>query len=437
MSLRPTFKHDLAREITQWRTDGLVDEAQAQAICARYGLDYHNLHTLQHRTLGYHVLLVLGYLFIGLALITLIGANWDSIPRGLRMGAVVVLTASTQGLGLHYFRSGRREAAARLFFLGNLFFGTSIILIAQIYHLGEHMADGVFWWALGGLPFALLLPTRLLGLQTLALALIWFFMEVSDGFYPALFPVLLVGVAYVLVRGKSSSLLFLGTVVATVLHIEYSLAVLWSANGRPELRAEHFLIASSLGLLAYSASLWMVQQASAKLQTYGHDIARWSLSAFLLLLLILSFESPWLRLLLADFPHAASMAIFMALCCTGAAALSWRYQHRQRIAALIAANGFLLVVALGMDFTAAPWLRIADNFALLAVGIALLLHGVRSRISRHFFLGIGVILLTGMLRYFNLIGDYVGGAVLFIVFAGVMLGAAQYWRHHQKEGDAA
>ncbi|MDO8273767.1 MAG: DUF2157 domain-containing protein, partial [Gammaproteobacteria bacterium] len=338
MSLRRTFKHDLAREITQWRADGLIDEAQAQAICARYGLDYHNLHTVQHRALGYHVLLVLGYLFIGLALITLIGANWESIPRGLRMGALVVLTASTQGLGLHYFRSGRVEAASRIFFLGNLFFGASIILIAQIYHLGEHMADGVFWWALGALPFALLLPTRLLGLQTLALGLIWFFMEVSAGFYPALFPVLLAGIAYVLVRGKSSSLLFLGTVIATVLHIEYSLAILWSATGRPELRAEHFLIASSLGLLAYSASLWMVQRASAKVQAYGHDLARWSLSAFLLLLLILSFESPWLQLLLAEFPHAASMAIFMALCCTGAAALSWRHQHRQRIAALIAGN---------------------------------------------------------------------------------------------------
>ncbi|MDO8271977.1 MAG: DUF2157 domain-containing protein, partial [Gammaproteobacteria bacterium] len=144
---------------------------------------------------------------------------------------------------------------------------------------------------------------------------------------------------------------------------------------------------------------------------------------------------PWLQLLLAEFPHAASMAIFMALCCTGAAALSWRHQHRQRIAALIAGNGVFLVAALAMELAAAPWLRIADNLALLAVGIALLLHGVRSGVSRHFFLGIGVILLTGMLRYFSLIGDYVGGAVLFIVFAGLMLGAAQYWRRHQ--GDAA
>ena len=33
-----------------------------------------------------------------------------------------------------------------LFFLGNLFYGASIILVAQIYHLGEHMPDGVFWW---------------------------------------------------------------------------------------------------------------------------------------------------------------------------------------------------------------------------------------------------------------------------------------------------
>ncbi|MES3007949.1 MAG: DUF2157 domain-containing protein [Pseudomonadota bacterium] len=431
MSLRRTFKNDLAREIPQWRTDGLLDEDQAQAICARYGLDYHNLHNLHNRTLGYHVLLVLGYLFIGLALITLIGANWDSIPRGLRMGALVALTASTQALGLHYFRAGNLDAASRIFFLGNLFFGASIILVAQIYHLGEHMADGVFWWALGALPFALLLPTRLLGLQILALALIWFFMEVSAGFYPALFPVLLAGIAYVLVRGKSSTLLFLGTVIAAALHIEYSLAILWNDSGRPDLRAEHMLIASSLGLLAYSAGLWMVQQTSASVQEYGHDLARWSLRAFLLLLLIMSFESPWLELLLAEFSHAASLAIIMALCCTGAAALSWRYSHRQRIALLIAGNGVFLVAALAMELAAAPWLQIADNLALIAVGVALLLQGVRSGVSRHFFLGIGVILLTGMLRYFGLIGDYVGGALLFIVFAAVMLGAAKYWRHQQ------
>ena len=39
--------------------------------------------------------------------------------------------------------------ATGLFFLGNIFYGASIILIAQIYHLGEYMPDGVFWWDTG------------------------------------------------------------------------------------------------------------------------------------------------------------------------------------------------------------------------------------------------------------------------------------------------
>ena len=38
------------------------------------------------------------------------------------------------------------------------------------------------------------------------------------------------------------------------------------------------------------------------------------------------------------------------------------------------------------------------------------------------------VLVTALVRYFDLIGDYFGGAVLFMVFAMLLLGAARYWK---------
>ena len=154
MRLIRLLKKDLATEISTWVDQQLISVDQARSICRLYGVDYDRIRS---RSTAYRVLVVLGFLFIGLSLIAVIGANWDTIPRGVRMAGLLVLTAGTHGLAMRQYRSGRTSPAVGLFILGNLFYGASIILIAQIYHLGEHMPDGVFWWALGSLPFAVLL----------------------------------------------------------------------------------------------------------------------------------------------------------------------------------------------------------------------------------------------------------------------------------------
>ena len=172
------LEKDLATEVSTWVDQGLISADQARAICRQYGIDYDEIRS---RSTAYRVLAVLGFLFIGLSLITVIGANWESIPRGVRMAGLLVLTAGTHGLAVRHHLSGRTSLAIGLFILGNLFYGASIILIAQIYHLGEHMPDGVFWWALGSLPFAVLLCSAGLTLFSGLLALLWFFLEFSDG----------------------------------------------------------------------------------------------------------------------------------------------------------------------------------------------------------------------------------------------------------------
>ena len=50
----------------------------------------------------------------------------------------------------------KRNAAARsetVFFLGCLLYGAGIWLVAQAFHINSHYPDGVWWWAIGVLPF--------------------------------------------------------------------------------------------------------------------------------------------------------------------------------------------------------------------------------------------------------------------------------------------
>ena len=63
-------------------------------------------------------------------------------------------------------------------------------------------------------------------------------------------------------------------------------------------------------------------------------------------------------------------------------------------------------------------------------------EGVRRSMKLGFRLGSltllgATILLIALVRYIDLIGDYIGGAILFIVIAAVLLGAAKFWKVNQ------
>ncbi len=144
------------------------------------------------------------------------------------------------------------------FLLGGLFYGASIMLIAQIYHIGEHYPDGMFWWALGILPIALLLRSVLLMLLVTTLAYIWFFVETSLNFYPTFFPLFLVSVGWLLSRGRQSNLLFISLVAGVGLWAEYSLA--WYLSDWPGFRfnEELLVLGGGLTLFYYGVANWLL-----------------------------------------------------------------------------------------------------------------------------------------------------------------------------------
>jgi hypothetical protein len=64
----------------------------------------------------------------------------------------------------------------------------------------------------------------------------------------------------------------------------------------------------------------------------------------------------------------------------------------------------------------------------------LILRALRDSVTLYFYTGIGVILILALLRYADLVGDYVGGSLLFLFFAGVLFGSARFWRAHIHKG---
>ena len=426
MRLIRLLKRDLRAEIADWVGEALLSEQQARAICARYGIDYHD----NPSSFGYHLLVTLGYLLIGLSLIVLIGGNWEDIPRALRMAGLLLLTIATQALAARQYANGAVNTACGMFFLGNLFFGASIILIAQTYHLGEHMPDGIYWWALGTLPLAVVTRNAWLTIQTLLLAGLWYTLEFMHGYNTGSAALFLAAAVYVLSAARSL-VLFLMVVIGAALVFETSLWQ-WLNSSGISLDSERCLAAIGIAVsaaivLAYWAlSLWLNTRPSSRAQDYGALLELWSLRFGVVFLLVASSAFFWEQLFEWHNAHVLITASFIALLATalllGIAAARWRIT----LAAVAAVAGIFSLPAFVTDPVAS---QIVVNLMAMLSGVYLIIRGLSASHSQYYFLGIILILGIGLLRYFDLIGSYLGGALLFGFFAAVLLASAYYWKH--------
>ncbi len=437
MRLIRLLKNDLAKESAQWVDEGIIERQQAELICQKYGVDFHQA---QAHSFGYRMLVGLGFLFIGLSLITLIGANWDEIPRHIRMFSLVGLTLATQFISWIKWQKGKPSEAVAGFFLGNMFYGASIILIAQIYHLGEHMPDGIYWWALGCLPLAMLTQSRILMLQTLLLSTVYLLLESSLGFYPLAFFPFAISLLWFLYRSPSSLIILFGSVFAIGYWIEASFGWLWSLSqdgvGGFYLgwHVEHVLVTAGLFVFIYGLSQKLATCQSVKANDYAAALSLWSLRFAIFSLLILSFEGSWEDMIEADWGNLTSAAIFYLLTIVITLSLNWQNGKNRRtvifsILGLFVGTLLLAPAVIDVDYYA-QHLQIIDNLLLVVVGCGLIIRGIQTGTSHYFYLGVTTVLITALLRYFDLIGDYIGGAVLFMVFAIILLAAAKFWKHH-------
>lgn len=456
MSLIRLLKNDLAKESTEWVEKGIIDEQQAVDICKEYGADY---YAQDQNNFLLNVLVGLGFLFIGIALIVLIGHNWEEIPRPVRMFGLIGVTAATQYLGWRQYKNNKNTL---FFFLGCLFYGASIILIAQVYHLGEHMPDGVFWWALGCLPFALLTRSLLLMLLTLVLAIIWFLIESSLSFVPWLFPVFVLCACWVLHKSEKTSLfLLIATLFGVGLTVDYSFLASMSlaslgadssvmtgtfAYNPFDFFAQELMVGMALMILFYAVSVYMGQKPSNKAKDFSVLMRLWVLRFSVVLLITFSFEGMWGLLFSSEW---GSMAVFMGFMLALLLSALWLAKRTNRFTWVAVLSGLLVLLAVmtfwaaytddqwteysylvrEMAFNKALWAQVLTNVAAVVVAVVLIVRGIADGVRQYFFMGIFLIIVIGFARYFDLIGGYIGAALLFLFFSFVLLGAAKYWKN--------
>lgn len=161
-------KNFILKEILNWENEGIINSQTAKILSNKYENNQKNRD---------FIIKLLACLFIGIALIILIDENWEDIPRFIRISGLILLTLAIQIYGLISYIKNKNRNHIIIFFLGCLVYGASIILISQIYHLGQYMTDLTVLWAIGSLVFAIILKSISITILSFILSYIAFFIN--------------------------------------------------------------------------------------------------------------------------------------------------------------------------------------------------------------------------------------------------------------------
>ena len=426
MQLLGLLRRELRSECRQWVDDGDISAEQGERILARYGT---SLEDVSDGSLAYKVLVGVALLFAGMAMMLLVSANWEEIPRVVRMLGLVATTLVLNGIGVrHFLRDG---SGIGWLFVGSISYGASIMLIAQIYHLGEHFPDGLLVWALGVAPMALLTRSRVIALLMLALALFWLMAE--GQFSPPWAMVLFLGCSVAVARVACSAGLMIVTVAAAVTWLNVLLGWAYGYPWRPDIEAGHLTLNMGLLALIFMAGHRLSATTSVYLRRTATLLSLWALRGYLLLLLPFTFTE-FCEGYLKELETVMDPGLWMGL--LAAIPAAWLALHNRSAHPLSRGlvMGLPLVMVLlhgGISESMAVPVTVLVNLLVLGSAIVLVQQGLLKGLSQYFYSGVALLLVLGMMRYVDLVGDYVGGSVLFLLAAGILFLAAHYWRDRQ------
>lgn len=165
------FRRQLRQEAQNWQADGLINDAQYQALVDRYQLDRLDLYAKNRFTL---ILLGIGSVLIGLGIITFVAANWQEIPRLARVLLLLSLFVGANFAGFSLWRhpgqdQWQHRLGEMLLLLGSLILGANMALMAQMFHINGAAYGLYITWAIGVLLMAYSLRLKSLGMVAVLL----------------------------------------------------------------------------------------------------------------------------------------------------------------------------------------------------------------------------------------------------------------------------
>jgi uncharacterized membrane protein len=160
------YKKRLKDDLESWVAKGWVTSAAASSILKEQDQD-------DGRSRLPTVLAGIGLVCVALAIFAFIAANWEAIPKALKLIGIAVLIAASHGVAAQTARKGRRGLADLLTGFATLVFVGGMALVGQIFHLPSDWAGGAFLVCLGGLAAAWLTGSKSSLIVAAAAALTW------------------------------------------------------------------------------------------------------------------------------------------------------------------------------------------------------------------------------------------------------------------------
>jgi hypothetical protein len=465
----------LAAEMQAWSAGGVLSDDQPERILALYETPGET--SLRKHSLAMFALMSVAALMVGLAALLLIGYNWEAMPKPAKLAVVFGVIAATHGAGfwLRYVRQARRISEV-VFFLGCLFYGCGIWLVAQIFNIQGHYPNALWLWALGTIPFALCLDTLLLHALVVALLAMWVGTEILDfgilwSFWripDACYTLPLLALPGLLWAYRKRSPATVGLYVPLLAWWVVLQPIAWHSD----VNVVYFIGAAGALFLAIAECHRTGSRMAEPYRLYGVLLTGGVLS-------VLSFGDFIRELLRQTPPGTTASALAGTLIATvgfGAIALAdwlafkpgeaattgsdgvlflrvWRRQWLAAalmllMAALCVWVGFFGMAASANHFyggdlerwTAAVILpTIATNIALIVFAIWLIRAGLREDRGTLFAAGVSVFLSWAVFRYADLftgVGGMLGASLMFFLCGAALFGMARFWAHRKELGHA-
>lgn len=133
------YRGRLGRDFDLWVDRGLLNRATADTLLAEYD------SRRSAFSVG-NVLMMLAATLLAAAVLMLVAANWEAIPRLARMIGIFVLIWGFNGAAAWAFGRGADRIGGALLLLATASFGGGIALVAQLYNLSGDAIDAILLW---------------------------------------------------------------------------------------------------------------------------------------------------------------------------------------------------------------------------------------------------------------------------------------------------
>lgn len=163
----------LRRDLARWRERGWISAEQEERMAA-------DAATHSGFSAG-SVLAILGAVLLCLAIVTFVAANWEALPRIIRLGILFGTLWLSYALAYGLFRTGRDQFGHAMLLIGGAVFGASIMLIAQTYHISGSPADAVLLWGAGVFLAAVLMQSTASLIFAILLLAVWLVIGETEG----------------------------------------------------------------------------------------------------------------------------------------------------------------------------------------------------------------------------------------------------------------